>query len=94
MTTLDEQNPPMAEERISLHHLIDSLRAEDVPTAQRILEALNATSDSLMRKLLTVPWDDEPETEEERAAVAEARRELEEGKAIPHDEAMRRLGLA
>jgi hypothetical protein len=40
MTTLDEQNPPMAEERISLHHLIDSLRAEDVPTAQRILEAL------------------------------------------------------
>jgi hypothetical protein len=47
-----------------------------------------------MRKLLTAPWDDEPETEEERAAVAEARRELEEGEGIPHEEAMRRLGLA
>jgi hypothetical protein len=47
-----------------------------------------------MRKVLTAPWDDEPETEEERAAVAEARRELEERKGIPHDEAMRRHGLA
>jgi hypothetical protein len=44
--------------------------------------------------LRDVPIDDEPETEDERAAVAEARREIEEGKGILHDEAMRRLGLA
>lgn len=39
--------------------------------------------------------DDEPETEEESAAVAEARMWLARngGKGIPHAEAMRRLGL-
>jgi hypothetical protein len=39
--------------------------------------------------------DDEPETEEERQAVAEARDWLAKrgGKGVPNEEAMRRLGL-
>jgi hypothetical protein len=81
-----------AEARARLHNLIESLPTADVPTALRILEALNA--DPVTQRLREVPFDDEPETEEERAAVAEARREIEEGKGIPHDEVMRRLGLA
>ena len=83
-----------AEARTKLHDLIESLPSDDVPTALRVLEALNSTADSLPLALRDIPFDDEPETEEERAAVAEARREIEEGKGIPHDEAMRRLGLA
>ena len=44
--------------------------------------------------LRNAPVDDEPETEEERQAVAEARDWLKRnGKGIPHTEAMRRLGL-
>lgn len=82
------------EAREKLHGLIESLPSEDVPTALRILEALNSSSDPVPLALRDVPIDDEPETEEERAAVAEARREIEEGKGIPHDEVMRRLGLA
>jgi hypothetical protein len=41
------------------------------------------------------PLDDEPETEDEKAAVAEARTWFRNnsGKGIPHAEAMRRLGL-
>jgi hypothetical protein len=41
------------------------------------------------------PADDEPETGEEKQAVAEARVWLQRngGEGIPHDEAMRRLGL-
>jgi hypothetical protein len=41
------------------------------------------------------PDDDEPETEEEKMAVAEAREWLAKrgGRGIPHEEAMRRLGL-
>ena len=82
-----------AEARTKLHDLIESLPSDDVPTALRVLEALNSTADSLPLDLRDIPFDDEPETEEERAAVAEARREIEEGKGIPHDEVMRRLGL-
>jgi hypothetical protein len=83
-----------AEARTKLHDLIESLPSDDVPTALRVLEAINSTSDSLPLGLRDIPFDDEPETEEERAAIAEARREIDEGKGIPHDEAMRRLGLA
>jgi hypothetical protein len=83
-----------AEARTKLHDLIESLPSDDVPTALRVLEALNSSSDSIPLAFRDIPFDDEPETEEERAAVAEARREIEEGKGIPHDEAMRRLGLA
>jgi hypothetical protein len=75
-----------AEARTRLHDLIESLPIEDVPTALRVLEALNSTSDS-------IPIDDEPETDEERAAVAEAHRDFEEGRVIPHDELMRKYGL-
>jgi hypothetical protein len=82
------------EARTKLHDLIESLPSEDVPTALRILEALNSTSGPLPLAFRDIPIDDEPETDEERAAVAEARRDIEEGKGIPHDEVMRRLGLA
>ena len=81
------------EARTKLHDLIESLPSEDVPTALRILEALNSSSDAVPLALRDVPLDDEPETEEERAAVAEARRDLEEGRVVPHDEVMRKYGL-
>jgi hypothetical protein len=79
--------------RTKLHDLVESLPSEDVPTALRILEALNSSSDPVPLAFRDVPIDDEPETEEERAAVAEARRDLEEGRVIPHNEVMRNFGL-
>jgi hypothetical protein len=82
-----------AEARTKLHDLIESLPSDDVPTALRVLEALNSTSDPIPFALRDIPFDDEPETEEERAAVAQAYRDLEEGRGIPHDEVMRKYGL-
>jgi len=82
-----------AEARTKLHDLIEALPGEDVATALRLLEALNSTSDSVPLALRDIPFDDEPETEEERAGVAEAYRDIEEGRVIPHDEAMRKYGL-
>jgi len=82
-----------AEARTKLHDLIESLPSDDVPTALRVVEALNSTSDPILMALRDIPFDDEPETEEERAAVAEARRDFEEGRTIPHDEVMRKYGL-
>jgi hypothetical protein len=82
------------EAREKLHDLIESLPNEDVPTALRVLEALSLSSVPVPIGLRDVPIDDEPETEEERAAVAEARRDLAEGRVIPHDEIMRKYGLS
>jgi hypothetical protein len=51
--------------------------------------------DSVSTALRHAPVDDEPVTEEEKAAVAEAHDWLQKngGKGIPHGEAMRELGL-
>jgi len=82
--------------RDALRQLVDDLDERDLPMAERLLRALRDTSDAhpLLRTLANAPFDDEPETEEERAAVAEARQELLEGRGIPHEEAMRRWGLS
>jgi hypothetical protein len=82
-----------AEARTKLHDLIETLPSDDVPTALRFLETLNSTSDPVPLELRDIPFDDEPETEEERAAVAESDRDIAEGRLIPHDEVMRKYGL-
>lgn len=43
--------------------------------------------------LLNVPEDDEPLTDEELESIREGRIAYARGETIPHDEAMRRLGL-
>jgi hypothetical protein len=47
--------------------------------------------DPVLMSLASAPEDDEPETEEERRAVAEAMKEVEAGLSIPHEEARRQL---
>ncbi|HLZ71039.1 MAG TPA: hypothetical protein VKV26_14150 [Dehalococcoidia bacterium] len=49
--------------------------------------------DPVRQRLLTAPFDDEPETEEEREAVAEAYEDLRSGRVISGAEARRELGL-
>ncbi|MCP5117951.1 MAG: hypothetical protein GY953_44610 [bacterium] len=75
------------------HKLIERLDAEHLRTVVDFLEFLLV--DPVSRALATAPIDDEPETEDEKQAVAEARDWLTDngGKGIPHDEAMSKLGL-
>lgn len=56
---------------------------------------LETIVDPVAAALRDAPIDDEPEIEEEKQAVAEARDWLARhgGKGIPHEEAMRRLEL-
>ncbi len=49
--------------------------------------------DPLERRLLTAPFDDEPETEDEREAVAEAYEDLRAGRVIGGTEVRRELEL-
>lgn len=78
--------------REQAHQLIDRLPESQLSALVGLLETI---VDPVTAALRTAPLDDEEETEEERTAVAEARRSFERngGKGIPHAEAMRRLAL-
>lgn len=79
-------------EREHAHELIDRLPEMQLAALVGLLETI---VDPVAAALRNAPTDDEPETEEERHAVTEARDWLAKrgGNGIPHDEAMRRLGL-
>lgn len=76
-----------------LYHLIDELPESELHTAERFLEYLRdmGRCDPVLQALANAPCDDEPETEEERKAVQEARDELARGEGIPWEEARKRL---
>jgi len=78
-------------DRDALHALIDKLRPEDLGTAQRVLQAFNASDAPLLTALHNAPADDEAESDAERAASERACREIEEGKTLSHDEMKRKL---
>jgi hypothetical protein len=74
--------------RHELHILLDHIPENDVPTARKFLRSLVGPVEL---SLLSAPLDDEPESEEERAAVEAARREP--GPGTPHEEVLREFGL-
>jgi hypothetical protein len=81
----------MTDARQNAHRLIDRLPDPQLSALVGLLETI---VDPVAAALRDAPIDDEPETEEERQAVAEAHDWLKRnGKGIPHAEAMRRLGL-
>jgi hypothetical protein len=82
--------------RENLHKLIDELPDADLPTAARVLEALNATASAhpLILALDAAPEDDEAETPEEAKAVAAAWEEHRKGKHLTTQEVRRKLGLS
>lgn len=79
-------------DREHAHQLIDRMQETQLSGLVQFLETIVDPVTTALRK---VPLDDEPETDEEKAAVSEARQWLQNngGKGIPHAEAMRRLGL-
>ena len=70
----------------ALHALVDRLPDG---RAALLLRALHGDRDALY--LASLPEDDEPATDEERAAVAEAMESVRAGRLIPHEEVRRRL---
>lgn len=77
-----------------LHKLIDRLPDSTLETVEYFLESLNASPDDpVLRALMEAPWDDEPETEEERIAVQEAWEDVKAGRVFTLDDVKRELGL-
>lgn len=82
----------MIDPREQAHQLIDRLPEWQLSALVGLLETI---VDPVSAALRDAPIDDEPETDDEKQDVAEARAWLVRhgGKGIPHAEAMRRLGL-
>ena len=82
----------MLTEKQHAHELIDRLPPAQVTALVGLLESI---SDPVSAALRNAPLDDEPESDEEKQAVAEASQWLKSngGQGIPHREAMRRLAL-
>jgi len=87
----------LTQERQQTHALLERLSAEKLRVVRSLLEVIVDDEEELTEgaTLSNAPIDDEPETDAERAAVAQARASLKHsgGKGVPHNEAMRRLGL-
>ncbi len=82
----------VANPKQELHDLVDRLSDEDLAEALAYVRWL--ISDATPHDPLTaVPIDDEPDTEDERAAVGRALEQLKTGEVIPHAQVRRELGL-
>jgi len=77
--------------REKLHDLVDKLPNSELHAAERYLEFLFRSQKTLPQILAEAPIDDEPETPEEAAAVAEAWEDVRAGRVVSHDEVKRRL---
>lgn len=79
----------MATTRERLHALLDELADEQLDEVEAAISALAVP----YRPLTEAPEDDEPLTDEDLAAIARGREAYRRGEAIPHDVAMREIGL-
>ena len=72
-------------EKRRAHELIEKLAPHQTSALVDLLEVM---LDPVSQALANAPIDDEPESEEERRAVAESKKWFEQhgGKGIPHDE--------
>ena len=76
-----------------LHGLIDELAERDLYTAKHFLAYLRNIRDPMMQKLVETPYDDEPLTEEDIAALDEAYEAIARGEVYTDEEVRRQLGL-
>lgn len=82
----------MAADKQHAHELIERLAPSQVTAVVGILEAM---LDPVSRAIASAPADDEPETEEERQAVAKSKAwfKQRDGQGIPHEEVLAEFGL-
>lgn len=76
--------------RDQVHSLVDALPDEEFAAAAAAVEKV---IDPVTRALLLAPADDEPFTNDDRAAIERSRAAYDRGEYISHDELKRRRGL-
>jgi len=83
----------MAADKQHAHELIEQLPPSQVPTAIVMLESL---LDPVAHAIANAPTDDEPESEDERQAVAKSKAWFKQrgGHGIPQQEVLADFGLS
>jgi hypothetical protein len=83
----------LVHEKQQLHELIERLAPSQVLAVQGLLQAM---LDPVSRAITNAPIDNEPETEQERQAVAESKAWFEKnrGKGISHEEVLSEFGFS
>ena len=76
--------------REALYRLVDSIPLDQLDDARKALEPL---TDPLLSSLAHIPYDDEEETDEERALVAEGKADLRAGNYATLEKVRREFGL-
>lgn len=76
-----------------LYRLVDELPESELHAAKRFLEYLRNMGDPVLRAMLEASEDDEPESTEEKAAIAEAREDFKAGRVVSHEELKQEFGL-
>jgi hypothetical protein len=76
-----------------LYRLVDELPESELHGAKRFLEYLRNMGDPVLWAMLEAPEDDEPETDEEKAAIAETKEDFKSGRVVSHEELKREFGL-
>ena len=84
---------PYARTKEQAHELIERMAPSQVSAVVGLLETM---LDPVSRAIANAPIDDEPESEDERRAVAESKAWLAEhpGQGIPHSELLAEFGLS
>ncbi len=80
----------MSDTRQHVHELVDRLPEPQIAGLERFLESI---IDPVAEAVRNAPFDDEPFTEEDRRAVAEAEEWLKHNKPIPMEEVLADFGL-
>lgn len=78
-------------QRQQAHDLLERIPADQIRTAVGMLQFM--LLDPVSRAMAIAPLDDEPESQAERLAVAEADKWLAGNKPIPFDELLSEFGL-
>ncbi len=83
-------DPSAQSDRQQAHSYLDHLPDAQVTAVRGLLEAM---LDPVSRALANAPVDDEPVTQEEELALAEAREWRRHNKGIPHHQVLAELGI-
>jgi hypothetical protein len=83
-------NADPAQQKQQAHLMLDLLGPEKLSAVVGLLEVM---LDPVARAIANAPIDDEPVTEEEEKALAEAREWLKHNKGIPHEQVLADLGI-
>ena len=93
MTTVYGPRTMEQQPRKHLHQLIDDLPEQEIQAARRYLQFLCGQDDPVLRAIRSAPVDDEPLTDEDRAAIDEAQRDLDAGNRVSDAQIRADLGI-